>query len=329
MNIANNGWLWFLVPLFLLWVGLALHVLWRDRRDLDALGEHNLVLSPRVVWMRRVLKGGLALLGLALGLLGAVRLQGQPVPEDMNMSGIDVMVALDVSKSMLTRDMVPNRLEAAKKAVWDWMQDREGDRMGLVVFAGEALVQVPLTFDVEAVGQVLSRDDVDTVDRGGTDIGEGIRTALSAFEKDDQSKRGKAILLITDGETTEGASDVTGACQEAKERNVPVVAVGIGTPQGSPIPDGTSFWGEAIYKRDGSGRIHISHLDEDSLKKIADLSGGVFVQGSDAKNLASIEGVLDQLQKTQMKGQGAMHHKELAPSLGAWSAGAILLSALI
>lgn len=329
MHLDNENWLWFLLPFFLLWAGLTFHAFLRDRRDLEALGDHNLVLAPRIVWMRRVLKGGLVLLGLALALLGAVRLQGQLVPEDVNLSGIDVMVVLDVSKSMLTRDMVPNRLEAAKKAVSDWMQNNEGDRVGLVVFAGEALVQVPLTFDLEAVGQVLSRADVDAVDRGGTDIGEGIRTALSAFDKDDQSKRGKAILLITDGETTEGASDVTGPCQEAKDKNIPVVAVGIGTPQGSPIPDGTSFWGEAIYKKDESGRIHISHLDEATLKKIAGLSDGVFVQGSDADGLASVQVALNRLQKTEMKGLGALHRKELAPSLGAWSAGAILLSALI
>lgn len=136
-------------------------------------------------------------------------------------------------------------------------------------------------------------------------------------------------MLITDGETTEGASDVTEACQEAKEKNVPIVAVGIGTRQGSPIPDGVSFWGEAVYKRDVAGNIHISHLDEGTLRKIADLSGGTFVQGDNSENLASIEGVLDGLQKTEMKGQGTMRRQELAPSLGVWSAGAILLSAII
>jgi Ca-activated chloride channel homolog len=329
MNIANLNWLWFLLPPFLLWAGLTFYTFWRDRRDLGALGEHNLVLSPRVVWIRRILKGGLALTGLFLALLGAVRLQGKPVPEDLNLRGIDVMVVLDVSKSMLTRDIVPNRLEAAKNAILDWIQKQEGDRVGMVVFAGEALVQVPLTFDLEAVSLVVSRADVNSVDRGGTDIGKGIEAALAAFEKDDQSKRGKAILLITDGETTEGASDVTEACKEAKEKNVPIVAVGIGTRQGSPIPDGISFWGEAVYKRDSAGNIHISHLDEGTLRKIADISGGTFVQGDNPENLASIEGVLDGLQKTEMKGQGTMRRQELAPSLGAWSAGAILLSAII
>jgi Ca-activated chloride channel homolog len=329
VNIEYLNWLWFLAPLFLLWGGWTLYNFWRDRRDLRLLGEYHLVLSPQVVWVRRILKGGLALLGLLLALLGAVRLQGKPVPEDLTLRGIDVMVVLDVSKSMMTRDILPNRLEAAKNAILNWMQKQEGDRVGMVVFAGEALVQVPLTFDLDAVSLVVSRADVNSVDRGGTDIGKGILAALAAFEKDDSGKRGKAILLITDGETTEGASDVTEACKEAQEKKVPIVAVGIGTKQGSPIPDGVSFWGEAVYKRDQAGNIHISHLDEETLRKIADLTGGTFVQGDKPENLASIEGALDGLQKTEMKGQGTMRRQELAPSMGAWSAGALLLSAII
>lgn len=329
MHFGNGNWLWFLLPLFLIWGGWAVFNFWRDRRDLELLGVHNLVLSPQIVWMRRILKGGLLLTGLWLALLGAVRLQGQPVPEDVNLRGIDVMVVLDVSKSMLTRDIVPNRLEAAKNAILNWIQKQEGDRVGMVVFAGEALVQVPLTFDLDAVSLVVQRADVNSVDVGGTDIGKGILAALAAFDKDEQSKRGKAILLITDGETTEGALDVMEACKQAQAMKVPIVAVGIGTKQGSPIPDGVSFWGEAVYKTDRAGNVHISHLDEAILRKIANLTGGSFVQGDNPENLASIEGVLDNLQKTEMKGQGVMRRKELAPSLGAWSAGAILLSALI
>lgn len=330
MHLGNENWLWWLAGIFIILAASALYTFSRDRRDLNLLGAHNLVLAPGVVWARRLLKGGLALTGLFLALLGALRLQGKPIPEDLNLSGIDVMVVQDVSKSMLTRDIVPNRLEAAKNAVLNWIQKQEGDRVGMVVFAGEALVQVPLTFDLEAVSLVVSRADVNSVDRGGTDIGKGIETALSAFDKGDVSnKRGKAILLITDGELTDGASNVDQACQAAKEMGVPVVAVGIGTRQGSPIPDGVSFWGEPVYKKDQAGNVHISRLDEGTLKKIAQLTGGTYVQGDSPENLASIEGCLDRLQKTEMKGQGAMRRQELAPSLGAWSAGALLLSALI
>ncbi len=329
MHIANENWFWVLVPLFLIWVLGTFYTFWRDKRDLGLLGNHNLVLSPGIVWIRRVVKGILILTGFFLIFLGAIRLQGKPVPGDLNLRGIDVMVVLDVSKSMLTQDMVPNRLEAAKRAVLNWLQNEDGDRVGVAIFAGEALVQVPLTMDLEAVSLVLSKADVDSVDRGGTDIGEGIKTALAAFDKDDQLKRGKAILLITDGETTEGASDVTEACRQAKEKNIPILAVGIGTPQGKPIPDGVSFWGESIYKRDEAGNVHISHLDESTLKKIAGLTDGVFVQGDSEEGLASIKEHLNQLQKTEMKGKGAMRREELAPTLAAGSAFTLLLSFLL
>ena len=329
MHIANDNWLLYLAPLFLVWAVATFYTFWRDKRDLGLLGSHNLILSPGIVWVRRVVKGVLILAGFLLIFLGAIRLQGKPVPGDLNLRGIDVMVVLDVSKSMLTQDMVPNRLEAAKGAVLNWLQNEDGDRVGVVIFAGEALVQVPLTMDLEAVSLVLSKADVDSVDRGGTDIGEGIKTALAAFDKDDQSKRGKAILLITDGETTEGSSDVSQACQQAKEKNIPVLAVGIGTPQGKPIPDGASFWGEALYKKDQAGNIHISHLDEGTLRKIADLTGGVFVQGENAEGLASIKDHLNQLQKTEMKGKGTMRREELAPALAAGSAFTLLLSFLL
>jgi|SRR5579872_5606953 len=329
MNIANENWFWPLGALFFLGALFALYTFWRDRRDLELLGYQNLVLAPQVVWGRRVLKGSLFLTGLFLIFLGAARLQGKPVPEDLNLRGIDVMVVLDVSKSMLTQDIIPNRLGAAKKAVISWLENRDGDRVGLVVFAGEALIQVPLTMDLEAVSLVLDRDDVDAVDRGGTDIGEGIRTALTAFDKDDQSKRGRAILLITDGETTDGSSDVGKACMEAKEDKVPIVAVGIGTRQGRPIPDGASFWGEALYKRNRSGNVVVSHLDEQTLQKIGDATNGAFIHGDSSEGLDSIEKTLSGLQKTEMKGQGAVRREELAPSLGVFSAGALLLSALI
>ncbi len=329
MNIENMNWFWPLFLLFLAGFALAFYTLGRDRRNLETLGYHNLILAPLAVWVRRVVKGCLLLLGLFLCLLGAGRLQGKLIPEDLNLRGVDVMIVLDVSKSMLTQDMVPNRLEAAKKALINWIQGRNGDRIGLVIFAGQALVQVPLTLDLEAVSLVLSKADPDAVDRGGTDIGEAIRTALTAFDKDDMKKRGKAILLITDGEITEGSAILPEACKEANERNVPVVAVGIGTPQGRPIPDGASFWGEAIFKRDRDGNIHISHLDEENLRKIASITGGTYIQGESERSLSSIGDRLDRLEKTMMKDKGAMRREELSPALGAFTAATLILSSIL
>ncbi len=329
MNFGNLTWLLPLSGLFLIWFVLSILNFFRDRRDLETLGYQNLVLSPSVAWGRRVLKGLLLLGGFLLILLGAARFQGKLVPEDLNLRGSDVMVVLDVSKSMLTQDLIPNRLEAAKKAVLSWMERQDGDQVGVAIFAGQSIVQVPLTLDLQAVALVLERAGVDAVDRGGTDIGEGIRTALAAFPKDNPDKRGRAILLITDGEITDGASNIETACQEAKEKNVPIVAVGIGTPQGKPIPDGASFWGETTYKRDESGNVHVSRLDEKALQKIAGLTSGLFVQGDSEQGLASIEKALGSLQKTEMKGKGGMKRQEFAPALGVAAAATLLLSVLL
>ena len=329
MHFGNENWFWPLVALCLATSVLALVTLRRDYRDLSALGAHNFVLNPALVFSRRMAKGALLIVCLLLVSLGVARLQGKPMPEDLRMTGIDVMVVMDVSKSMLTQDIVPNRLEAAVRAVLSWLSGRDGDRVGLVVFSGEAIVQVPLTLDLQAVSQVLSRADVNAVDRGGTDIGKGIGTALSSFPKDNPNNRGRAILIMTDGENTEGASNITEVCQLAKEMNVPIVAVGVGTRRGRPIPDGVSFWGEPVYKKDPSGGIVVSRLDEKTLKQVADMTGGVFVQGDSSEELSSIDDALSGLARTEMKGKGAVKRHELAPSLGAWAAGALMLSCLL
>jgi Ca-activated chloride channel family protein len=328
MHFANESWFLYLALPFLGLLALAAFALWRDKRDLKALGHHNLLLSPRLAWARRLAKGGLALASLFLVLGGALRPQGKPVPEDLESSGIDVMVLLDTSKSMLTEDLGPNRLEAAKRTVMDWMEGREGDRVGLTVFAGEAFTQVPLTQDLQAVGLVLEQVDVDAVDRGGTDIGEGLRVALESFSNE-EAKRGKAILLLTDGEPTADASDLEEACRQAKAKGVPVVAVGVGTRRGKPLPDGVSFWGETQYKRDSRGNLKISRLDEENLKRVARITGGVMVHGDDREGLASIGKAMEGLQKTAMKGKGAVKREELSPALGAWAAALLLLGVML
>ena len=111
--------------------------------------------------------------------------------------------------------------------------------------------------------------------------------------------------------------------------DVPIVAIGVGTRQGRPIPEGVSFWGEQVYKKDQSGNTVISRLDERALQKIAEITGGAFVHGDSLQGLASIDKALSGLTRTEMKGKGVVRRQELAPSLGAWAAGALLLSALI
>jgi Ca-activated chloride channel family protein len=189
--------------------------------------------------------------------------------------GVDVFVLLDVSKSMLTEDVRPNRLTQAKYAVQDLLEKLRGDRIGLVAFAGTAFVQCPLTVDYEAFRLTLKDADTRIIPRGGTAIGTAIRTALKAFEAGEG--RDRAIVLITDGEETE--SDALAAADEAAKAGVKMYAIGVGTAEGELIPvreDGKPM----EFLKDREGKVVKSRLDEETLKQLALKTGGIYVRSA-------------------------------------------------
>lgn len=189
--------------------------------------------------------------------------------------GVDVAVLLDVSKSMLTEDVRPNRLSQAKFAVQDLLGKLHGDRVGLVAFAGTAFVQCPLTVDYEAFRLTLKDADPRIIPRGGTAIGAAIRTALKAFEAGEG--RDRAIVLITDGEETE--SDALAAADEAAQAGVKIYAVGVGSTDGELIPvreDGKAM----DFVKDKDGKVVKSRLDEETLQQLALKTGGIYVRSA-------------------------------------------------
>jgi Ca-activated chloride channel homolog len=189
--------------------------------------------------------------------------------------GVDVFVLLDVSKSMLTEDVRPNRLAQAKFAVEDLVSKLRGDRVGLIAFAGTAFVQCPLTIDYEAFRLTLKDADPRIIPRGGTAIGPAIRTALKAFEAGEG--RDRAIVLITDGEQTEG--DASAAADEAAKASVKIYAIGVGTAEGELIPVREEGKGMEFLK-DREGVTVKSRLDETTLKEIALKTGGIYVRSA-------------------------------------------------
>ncbi len=189
--------------------------------------------------------------------------------------GVDVFVLLDVSKSMLTEDVRPNRLTQAKYAVQDLLEKLRGDRIGLVAFAGTAFVQCPLTVDYEAFRLTLKDADPRIIPRGGTAIGAAIRTALKAFEAGEG--RDHAIVLITDGEETE--SDALAAADEAAKAGVKIYAIGVGTAEGELIP--VREEGKPMeFLKDREGKVVKSRLDEETLKQLALKTGGIYVRSA-------------------------------------------------
>lgn len=193
--------------------------------------------------------------------------------EEVHREGIDILIALDTSRSMLAEDVKPNRLERAKLAVLDLVDRLDGDRIGLVVFAGSAFLECPLTLDYGAFERTLRTTKVGVIPVGGTALSRAIDTSLDAFE----ARQGKheALILITDGEDHEG--DVEAAAERARESGVRIYTVGIGTSDGELIPLGKEHG--AGYVKDRDGQVVKSRLNEQQLQDIALASDGAFVRG--------------------------------------------------
>ncbi len=207
------------------------------------------------------------IVGLLLAIVAAARPQWGVREERVMQRGRDLVIALDVSRSMLARDVRPSRLLRAKADIMDLLRELRGDRVALVVFRNKAIQICPLTIDYSFVEQALDDVTIDSAPPGATDIGDGIAKALDAFESDDAAH--KAIILISDGEDlTERAK---AAADQARVRKIPVFTVGLGDPAGAPIPDPAG--GNLTHQ----GREVITRLEHDAMKEIAEISGGAYV----------------------------------------------------
>ena len=190
--------------------------------------------------------------------------------EDVKQEGVDIFIALDVSLSMKSEDIKPNRLEKAKFEIRNLVARLGGDRIGLIIFAGQAFTQFPLTTDYSAASMFLDIVDVDAVPVPGTDIGSSIERAVESFDFEETTT--KVLVIITDGENTEG--DVFDAAEEAAKKGVLIYTIGLGSPTGSPIPVYNATGQQVDFKRDRAGAVVISKLDDASLEKLASIGGG-------------------------------------------------------
>ncbi|MBN1931291.1 MAG: VWA domain-containing protein [Desulfobacterales bacterium] len=224
---------------------------------------------PEVDFKKRWIKAALMLCTLFFTALALAGPQYGYKWEEIERKGIDIILALDCSKSMLAEDMQPTRLDRAKREVFDLLNMLQGDRVGLVAFAGTAFLQCPLTIDYETFHLFLNTLTPDFLPVGGTDIAAAIQTALSGFNEKDNSE--KAVILITDGENTGG--DAVKAAETASKAGVKLFCIGVGSAEGVPVPDK-----QGGFKKDITGNIVLTHLDEETLKKIAVLTGGTYVR---------------------------------------------------
>ena len=281
LRFEHPEYLWFLLLILALGVGFFFLNIWQKKQLRRFVGETLIPqLAPEASLAMRIIKQTFVSLAIACLILTVANPQVGTRLEEVKREGIDLFVALDVSLSMKSEDIRPSRLEKAKRDVSELLRKLSGDRVGMVVFAGDAFVQFPLTADYAAADLFLSAIDVDAVPIPGTMIGSAIEVALKSFSKDVPTQ--KAIVIVSDGENTEG--DVMGAVEDAKKAGVRVYSVGMGTPEGGPIPVLNQNGARVDYKRDQSGSIVLSKLDETMLQQIAATTGGSYHRATSGGN---------------------------------------------
>ncbi|MGO9481419.1 MAG: VWA domain-containing protein [Candidatus Kryptoniota bacterium] len=286
----------YLIPV----LALALWYMMRNKTKLlgnFAGRKMQKILLPAYSRRKDFLKSGILLFSIALLLITAADPQIGTKLENVKETGIDIYILLDVSLSMQAQDIKPSRLEKAKLEISNLIQKLQGDRIGLIVFAGEPFVQFPLTTDYSAANLFLSAADASTVPDQGTAIAAAINLATKSF--DYSSKTERVIVIFTDGEDHEG--DIQNAIDEAKKNNIRIYTIGLGSPDGVPIPVYNDQGQQAGFKKDKDGNIVVSRLDESTLKEIASESGGEYLRGAnDRDELDIIYNDLAKIKKTEL-----------------------------
>lgn len=271
-RFANIEMLWWLIttPVFVIaYIIYTKH----KRRQLMEFGDQELVaqLMPDASKGRPIWKFSLLLLAWVLLIVAGSRPQYGQQEKTIKRQGIEVMVALDISNSMLAEDVAPNRLDRAKQILSKMIDNMVDDKVGLVVFAGEAFTQLPITCDYVSAKMFLNTITPNLISTQGTAIGAALQTAVTSFGAT-ESEAGRAIILITDGENHE--DDAIAAAKQAQELGIQVFVVGIGKPEGSPIPKP----GSNDYFKDRSGQVVVSRLNEEMCQQIAAAGKGIYVR---------------------------------------------------
>jgi len=257
-----------LVPVVLL---IYLYGIKRKERMLKRFGDLQLVrkLSKTMSPRRQVVKAMILISAISLLLLALARPQFGTRVETVTREGQDIFVALDVSLSMLAEDIRPSRLEKAKREISQLIERLEGDRIGLIAFAGEAFVQCPLTLDYGAARLFLTAMDPELIPVPGTAIGEAINKAKASFSSEE--KKGKVLIIITDGEDHIGGLE--NVVKEAAAEGMVIYTIGIGTPAGVPIPEAAGGL-RGTFKKDHQGQVILTRLNESALRDMAEATGG-------------------------------------------------------
>jgi len=291
-RLENPYFLYGLILIPILVIFFIILMQWR-RKALSRFGELNIIgqLIPNYSPGRHIVKFILLLIGLAFLIMGLANPQIGSKLVKAERKGIDIMIALDVSNSMLAEDIQPNRLEKAKQSISRLIDKLGNDRIGIIVFAGKAYTQLPITSDYAAAKLFLSTSNTNIVPTQGTAIGAAIDLAVESFNENNLSK---AIIIITDGENHEG--DALQSTQLAADQDIRIFTIGMGSPEGSPIPIYSS--GNIIgYKKDKDDNTIVTKLNETMLQQIASTGNGIYIRANNTS--AGLRKVFDEINKLE------------------------------
>jgi Ca-activated chloride channel homolog len=276
-RFANPDFLYLLLLLPVLILLFVINEI-RKNRALQRFGDIKFVesLVPEISKSRTIIKFIVLLCAFSTGIIMISRPQFGSKLEDVKKQGVEVIIALDVSNSMLAEDIQPDRLTRAKQAISRLVDNLDNDKIGLIVFAGDAYTQIPITTDYISAKMFLSTISPEMIPKQGTAIGAAINLGMKSFSPGEG--KSKALIIITDGENHE--DDPVKAAEEATKAGIIIHTIGIGSTDGVPIPVVTS--GKRDYLKDVDGNTVITKLDEDILKKIALSSNGNYVRASNS-----------------------------------------------
>lgn len=294
MKFANPEYFYLLVfvPIIL---AIYIYSNYKRKKNLKLYGDEDLIknLMPNVSYIRPNVKFYLTLVAMVLMVITIARPQFGSKKETVTRQGIEAIIALDISNSMLAEDIAPNRLEKAKNIVSRLIDRLNNDKVGLIVFAGDAFVQLPITNDYISAKMFLESITPELISRQGTDVGGAINLAMKSFTPNEGV--GKAIIIITDGENHEGGAET--AAEEAHKKGMNVFLLGVGSPEGAPIP----LNGGKDYRRDKQGNVVVTKLNEEMAQKIAQAGNGAYIRVDNTNNAQKIlEKEIDKLAKADV-----------------------------
>jgi Ca-activated chloride channel family protein len=304
-RFANIEMLWWLLAIP---VAITVYIYFtrRKRKQLLAFGDLELMeqLMPNASHVRGHVKFGLLLLALSLLIISSARPQFGQSERTEKRQGIEAVVTLDISNSMLAEDVAPNRLDRAKQMMSKLIDQMVEDKIGVVVFAGDAFIQLPITCDYVSAKMFLNTIKPELIKTQGTAIGQALNTSIRCFgtlnPEDEKTiaNANRAIILITDGENHE--DDAVAVAQRASELGIKIIVVGIGKPEGSPIP----VPGTNDFRKDREGRVVVSKLNEQMCREIANAGKGIYVRCDNTNTaMKTIEKEIDKIATQEIETQ--------------------------